>query len=124
MSLPDPVEFGAAWEAAWNAHDLDAVLAHFHDDAVFTSPVASRILPDGGGVVRGMDQLRAYWAEALRLLPDLHFTVEDVYAGLSVLVLQYRNQHGERRDEILVFDDDGLVIEGHGTSRMQPRPRT
>ena len=117
MSLPDPTEFGAAWEAAWNARDLDAVLAHFHADVVFTSPVAARIVPHTGGVVRGKAELRAYWTEGLRQIPDLHFTVEDVYVGVSVLVLQYRNQRGDLVDEILVFDDDGLVIEGHGTSR-------
>jgi ketosteroid isomerase-like protein len=117
MSVPDPVEFSAAWEAAWNAHDLDALLAHFHDDVVFTSPVAARILPDTGGVVRGKDALRTYWTEGLRLIPDLHFTVLDVHAGVTALVIRYRNQRDDLVDEVLVFDDDALVVEGHGTYR-------
>ena len=117
MSVPDPAEFSTAWEAAWNAHDLDAVLAHFHEDVVFTSPVAARILPDTGGIVRGKDRLRAYWTEGLRVIPDLHFAVEDVYVGVTTIVLHYRNQRGDVVDEVLVFGDDGLVIEGHGTYR-------
>jgi hypothetical protein len=28
------------------------VLDHFHDDVVFTSPVAARMVPESGGVVR------------------------------------------------------------------------
>jgi ketosteroid isomerase-like protein len=32
--------FGVAWLAAWNAHDLDAILARYHDDVVFSSPFA------------------------------------------------------------------------------------
>lgn len=114
MTVPDPIEFSAAWAAAWNAHDLDAVLAHFHDDVVFTSPTAARVVPESGGVVRGKDALRHYWTEGLRLVPDLHFTVERVFAGVTSLVIGYRNQSGGLVDEVLVFAD-GLVVEGHGT---------
>ena len=40
--------------------------------------------------------------------------MERVYAGVSVLVISYRNQAGGLVDEVLVFAD-GLVVEGHGT---------
>jgi hypothetical protein len=38
--------------AGVNDHDVEAVLAHFHDDVLFSSPVAARLLPDTGGVAR------------------------------------------------------------------------
>jgi len=28
MPTPDPDQFGADWVRAWNAHDVEAVLAH------------------------------------------------------------------------------------------------
>ncbi|MEZ0448908.1 nuclear transport factor 2 family protein [Cellulomonas sp. ICMP 17802] len=112
--VDDPAAFAAAWAAAWNAHDLDAVLSHFHDDVVFTSPVAARLFPESGGVLRGKQALRAYWAEGLRRIPDLRFTVERVFVGVGVLVISYRNQRGNLVDEVLVLAD-GLVVEGHGT---------
>jgi len=115
MSIPEPLAFSAAWVAAWNAHDVEAVLSHFHDDVVFTSLTAARVVPASGGVVRGKEALRAYWTEGLRLVPDLHFTVERVSAGVSALVITYRNQAGGVVDEVLVFSD-GLVVEGHATS--------
>ena len=114
MSIPDPLSFSADWVAAWNAHDVEAVLAHFHDDVVFTSPTAARVVPTSGGVTRGKQALREYWTEGLKLMPDLHVTVERVFAGVGVLVLTYRNQAGGLVDEVLVFSD-GLVVEGHGT---------
>jgi hypothetical protein len=114
MPLPDPQSFAEAWVRAWNAHDVDAVLAHFHDDVLFTSPVATRVVPDSGGVVRGKEALRHYWTTALAGLPDLHFEIVGVYAGESVVVLNYRNQLGGLVNEVLVFDG-GLVREGHGT---------
>ncbi|HUL49621.1 MAG TPA: nuclear transport factor 2 family protein [Gemmatimonadales bacterium] len=30
------------WIAAWNAHDLDAILSHYGDDVVLQSPVAAK----------------------------------------------------------------------------------
>ena len=110
----DATTFADEWVRAWNAHDVEAVLAHFHDDVEFTSPVAARLLPDTGGVVRGKPALRDYWVHALGLLPDLHFEVIGVYRGESVLVINYRNQRGQLVNEVLRFDGD-LVREGHGT---------
>src|SRR4029078_6841758 len=92
MGVADSAELSAAWEAAWNSHDLDAVLAHFADKVVFYSPYAAQVLPETGGVLRGKDELRRDWDEGLRLVPDLRFTVEGVNAGVSSLVLHYRNQ--------------------------------
>lgn len=115
-SLPDPAVFTADWVAAWNAHDVEAVLAHFHRDVVFSSPVAARVL-GGDGVVRGKDALRAYWTLALQKVPDLAFTLDGVYAGIATIVINYRNQNGGLVDEVLIFDG-GLVIEGHGTYRV------
>jgi SnoaL-like domain len=90
------------------------VLAHFHDDVVFSSPVASRLLPETGGVVRGKAALRDYWVTALGQLPGLQFEVLGVYQGESLLVINYRNHRGELVNEVLSFDGD-LVREGHGT---------
>ena len=114
MAVPDPTEFSAAWVEAWNAHDVDAVLAHFADDAVFTSPVAAQLIDGSDGVLRGKEQLRAYWARGLELIPDLHFTIENVYAGVDTIVINYRNQKGSVVCEVLTFDG-GLVVRGGGT---------
>src|ERR1700722_1394154 len=115
MPTPDPMSYADQWVRAWNAHDVEAVLDHFHDDVVFTSPVAARLVPESGGVVRGKAALRAYWATALKALPDLHFDVVGVYRGESTLVINYRNHRGELVNEVLMFDGNGLVREGHGT---------
>ncbi len=106
--------FADEWCAAWNAHDLDRLLEHFQDDVLFTSPVAAAILPETGGAVRGKAALRAYWAEGLRRIPDLHFTVVGIFAGVDTLVIQYRNQKGVSVSEVLIFDGD-KVRQGHGT---------
>jgi hypothetical protein len=42
----DAVAFSHAWGDAWNRRDVEAVLAHFYGDAIFSSPVAQRITTD------------------------------------------------------------------------------
>jgi ketosteroid isomerase-like protein len=111
--IADPNDFAERWCAEWNAHDLEGLLAHFSDDVVFTSPVASRIL-GGDGVVRGKAALRAYWQLGLEKIPDLRFEVIDVYSGVDTIVINYRNQAGGRVCEVLKFAGE-LVSEGHGT---------
>ena len=111
--------FADAWAAAWNAHDLDRILSHFTDDVVFHSPVAARIMPGSDGVVRGIEALRAYWAEGLRLLPDLHFEVLEVYTGIDTVVINYRNQAGQLVNEVLTFDGD-RVSAGNATYGPPP----
>ncbi|HJV49800.1 MAG TPA: nuclear transport factor 2 family protein [Geothrix sp.] len=111
---PDPEAFSRHWLAAWNAHDLEAVLTHFEEDVVFTSPVATQILDGSAGVIHGKAALRAYWTRALARIPDLHFELLGVYAGVQSLVLHYRNQKGGLVCEVLHFHG-GRVKEGHGT---------
>ena len=65
--------------------------SHFHDDVVFSSPLAQRIVEGSHGYVRGKDELRAYWTEGLARNMELHFTLEGIYAGVDTLVINYRN---------------------------------
>jgi ketosteroid isomerase-like protein len=71
MRHAEALGFAQAWVRDWNAHDLEALLAHFSDDVVFTSPVAATVLPGSDGVIRGKQALREYWTEGLRRIPDL-----------------------------------------------------
>lgn len=114
VSTPEPDAFVDEWVTAWNRHDVDAVLTHFDDDVVFSSPVAARVIPDSNGVVHGKAALREYWCAALETVPDLHFEIVGVYRGESVLVINYRNESGGLVSEVLEFDG-ALVRRGHGT---------
>jgi steroid delta-isomerase len=66
--------FALDWIDAWNRHDVDAVLAHYADDAVFVSPKAERIT--GSGIVHGKAALEAYWRAALATVGRLEFALD------------------------------------------------
>lgn len=98
-----------AWQTAWNARNLDAVLAHFGDDVVFRSPRAVALT--GHGVVRGKPALAAYWRAALDSAPALHFDVVTVLVGQDTMVIVYTNHRGQTAAETLRFDAAGWVVE-------------
>ncbi len=115
VNAPQATQFAEEWIDAWNRRDVEAVLRHYAEDVVFTSPLAVRFMPGSGGVVRGKDALRQYWTLALRNNPDLCFQLIGVYAGIDTIVLNYKNQHGKCVTEVLTFRQ-GLVAVGHATS--------
>lgn len=86
--------FAQAWVDAWNAHDLDQVLAHYEDDFVFQSPMVTVITGEPSGCLQGKTAVRAYWAAALARLPDLHFELQDVLLGAGCLTLCYLGHRG------------------------------
>ncbi|MQS16987.1 nuclear transport factor 2 family protein [Streptomyces kaniharaensis] len=113
MDLAFASRFAQEWAAAWNSRDLERILAHYTEDVVFASPRIVEFLGDPSGEVIGKRALRAYWAKGLQLLPDLHFTVEDVRASVDTVVINYRNERGQAVAEVLTFRD-GLVCRGLG----------
>jgi len=115
MEIAEARRFAQEWVDAWNAHDIDGVLAHFADDAEFSSPVAAQLLPGTGGVLRGKAAIRAYWAVGIERIPDLRFEVVDVYTGVDLIVINYRNHTGGLVNEVLHLGADGLVVGGGGT---------
>jgi ketosteroid isomerase-like protein len=111
----DPVAFASDWAAAWNRRDLEAVLAHFSDAVVFSTPRALEVV--GQPTVRGKAALRAYWSLALDRIAELHFvvvrTVWDPGRGeLGIVYDRQVNGHSDRAMELLSFDSEGQVQSG------------
>ena len=104
----DYVAFAAEWEAGWNSHDLDRIMAHYAPDVVFRSQKAVALT--GTGEVQGQAALRAYWAAALERQPDLRFEVVEVYEGHEMCVIVYRNHRGVMAAETLWFDGQGVAV--------------
>src|SRR6516165_8130587 len=106
----EAIVFARHWVAAWNSHDLDAIVSHYAPDVVLTSPVAAKILSDPSGTVRGETALRDYFRRGLEAYPDLHFELLEVMAGLSSVVLCYINQKDTKTAEFMEFGKDGKIV--------------
>lgn len=102
--------FAKEWVDAWNSRDIDRIMAHYHDDVVFRSPVIRALLDQPDGCVRGRAALRAYFNKALRLRPDLRFDLERVYLSVDGVCICYESR-GVGAAEVVVLGEDGLIRE-------------
>jgi hypothetical protein len=106
---PFAQRFAAEWIAAWNAHDVDRVLAHYADDFEMSSPLIAQLAGKPSGLLRGKPAVRAYWALALRRIPDLEFELLCVLTGVRSVTLFYVGAHGKLAGEVFQFGPDRKV---------------
>ena len=107
----DPEAFARTWLAAFNARDLDAILAHYADGIEHSSPTVVRVLGEPSGIVRGKAALRAYFEKALASAPkDLHYEPLRLHVGVDGLTLVYHRTGGKIVAETFHFDARGLVL--------------
>lgn len=102
-----------AWFAAFNAHDLEAILALYDDDAEHFSPKLLARHPKTKGMVRGKDALRAWWKDAFARLPSLRYEILKLTADDEQVFMEYiRHVEGEadlRVGEVLEISK-GMII--------------
>lgn len=103
---------GRTWVEAWNTGDLERVLALYDEAAVMTSDRIPFLGFDASGTVRGKESLRAYWGKALGLIPNLHFSLIDLFVSPDSVVVFYENERAKRICEYLRVNDAGLIVQG------------
>jgi hypothetical protein len=97
------------WIAAWNAHDLESIMTHYQDAVELTSPVAAQLLGAPAGKVIGKQNVRAYFQRGLQAIPDLRFHLENVFVGISSMVLLYKNHKGVLVAEFMELSENHTV---------------
>jgi ketosteroid isomerase-like protein len=108
----DLATLGREWIDAWNARDLERVLALYSDDFEMTSELIQRLGFEASGTLRGKSNVRAYWAKALTLVGDLHFELIDTYVSPDSVAVFYQNERGKKICEYLRCDAAGKIVQG------------
>jgi 3-hydroxy acid dehydrogenase/malonic semialdehyde reductase len=102
---------GERWLAAWNAHDLQALLSLYAPDARHSSERV-RTLAGGSDTLDGREAIAAYFRRALDLYPELRFEPISISTGFRTTVIEY-TRHGAGPSvgvaEILESDANSLI---------------
>ena len=105
------------WLRAFNARDLDALLALYDEAAVHTSPKLRAREPATKGEIRGVAALRAWWRDAMDRLPGLRYEERHITAmGDRVFVEYLRTVPGEEAyvvAEAFVVGRSGAIRASH-----------
>ncbi len=112
--MPHPnTAIALRWFAAFNAHDLEALLALYADDARHYSPKLKVRQPETNGLISGKAPLRAWWRDAFDRLPSLRYEVVKLTVDDEQVFMEYiRHVEGEedlRVGEVLEIRD-GLIV--------------
>jgi hypothetical protein len=104
--------FATEWIEAWNAADLDRILGHYADGFEMASPLIAERMGVESGRLTGKDAVRPHWTIGLSAAPPLRFELVDVFGGMDVVAILYRNVN---RDHLVIerlrFDGDRRIIE-------------
>jgi steroid delta-isomerase-like uncharacterized protein len=110
----------------FNRHDLEAILEHFADDAVFESPRGPHPF---GTRYEGKDAVRAGLARRFEGIPDVHygddrhFVSADGSRGVSEWTLTGTTTGGERLEvrgcDLWTFRDGRIVVKDSYWKRVE-----
>jgi len=101
------------WFEAFNTHNLEALLALYHDEAKHYSPKLKLRKPETNGLVQGKNALREWWQDAFDRLPTLNYMYTTLTANNERVFMEYiRKVSGE--PEMLVAEvleiRSGLIV--------------
>lgn len=105
--------FTIEWIDAWNSHDLQRVLSHYSDAFEMSSPVIIQITGEPSGSLIGKEAVGSYWAEALKLIPDLRFELIATLVGVNSITLYYKGARGRLAAEVFHFGSDRKIIRAY-----------
>ena len=99
MNIPDKNEEVACfWFAAFNAHDLEQLLALYAEDAWHFSPKLQIMRPETEGLIAGKPALRSWWQDAFLRLPELHYEPISITSNEERAFMEYLRQVPEEAD--------------------------
>jgi limonene-1,2-epoxide hydrolase len=96
MAASENLALARAWLQAFNAHDVDALVALYDAGATHTSPKIRALHPDTGGCITGKEALASWWRGAIARLPGLRYEATALTADGDRVLLEYvRHAPGE-----------------------------
>jgi limonene-1,2-epoxide hydrolase len=107
------IDIAKQWFQAFNDHNLDDLLALYHDNAIHYSPKLKIRQPESKGLVAGKDALREWWQDAFERLPGLHYSYTTLTADNDRVFMEYLRSVPDEEDilvaEVLEIKDKKIV---------------
>ena len=106
-------QIARTWLLAFNAYDVDALIALYADEATHTSPKIRALYPETGGRLVGKAAIEAWWRGAIGRTPGLRYEETAITASDARVVLEY-TRYADGQEDIFVceaFDiRDGRIV--------------
>jgi hypothetical protein len=101
------------WFNAFNAHNIEQLLALYSDNAQHYSPKLKIRQPETNGLITGKPALRLWWADSFERLPTLRYNPTYFIAGDERIFMEY-TRHVDGEDDMIVGEvlviSEGLIV--------------
>ena len=107
------IEIATKWFQAFNDHNLEQLLALYHNEAEHYSPKLKIRKAETNGLVKGKAELRAWWQDSFDRLPTLSYKPTTFTANEQRVFMEYVRSVDTDADmlvgEVLEIVD-GLIV--------------
>jgi len=103
-------QFVKQWIAAWNNHDIAAIMGHYADNVNFNSPFISEIGIDVNGFITNKNELEKYFEKALQKYPELRFDLLHILVGSHSIVMFYKRMNKTFAGEYVELNENNKII--------------
>ncbi|HEY5692733.1 MAG TPA: nuclear transport factor 2 family protein [Cyclobacteriaceae bacterium] len=114
MMEKELLQIATRWFAAFNAHDLEGLLALYHDEAQHYSPKLKVRQPETLGLIKGKNDLRKWWQDSFDRLPTLRYEVVQLTTNSNRVFMEY-TRHVQGQEDIRVGETldvkNGLIVD-------------
>ncbi len=100
----------ARWYAAWNARDIDAIMACYAPEIRHSSPFIKRYNNTDDLELVGIAAVRDYFDRALKRNPTLQFYPKHIAVGLVSFALVYTRMTGDLAVETFAINDNDQIV--------------
>ena len=101
------------WFEAFNAHNLEKLLALYDEAAQHYSPKLKIRQPETKGFLQGKSALRLWWQDAFDRLPSLQYEVQKLTADEAQVFMEYTRHLAGEEDlqvgEVLEIENGKIV---------------
>jgi hypothetical protein len=101
------------WFEGFNTQNLELLLSLYDENAEHFSPKLKVRRPETNGLIKGKEQLRAWWKDAFDRLPGLRYEMTYSIADDSSVFAEYiRTDPGEEDMTVgeVLFFENGLIV--------------
>lgn len=108
------ISIAQQWFAAFNEHNLEKLLALYHDNAQHYSPKLKSRNPETKGIIVGKNALHSWWKDSFERLPSLKYVPQRFITDDSNIFMEYtRHVDGEETlsvGEVLEIKDGMIML--------------
>ena len=102
----DAQKYAERWIESWNSHDIEKIMSFYADSICHITPKLTMLFGSASHTIQDKQQLREYFAAALRRSPELHFTLQGVFAGAESIVMCFDSTTGIYVAVVLILDEN------------------